>query len=47
VSWTLWILGFSLCIEVVQVNRPLLNNGSATDEATADGATLGSWEPTV
>jgi hypothetical protein len=41
-NWRLWILGFPLCIDVMDVNRLAVNDGSAAHEATANGAPEGA-----
>src|SRR5262249_25820862 len=40
VSPRFWIFGVDLCCEVVNVNRPSFDNGSAADKTTANGTTL-------
>src|SRR5262249_54179479 len=40
VSPHFWIFGVDLCCEVVNVNRPSFDNGSAADKTTANGTTL-------
>src|SRR5262249_8070153 len=40
ISLHFWIFGIDLCCEVMNVNRPAVDNGSAADKTTANGTTL-------
>src|SRR5688572_25888964 len=43
----LWILRFTRCLDVMDVNRSPFDNGSSADEGTADGAIVSSGHSPV